>query len=115
MTTKTKSRAQAKAPAPPVGYELVPVPLDEKAAAAKIDALKGCPKDIHAALRLLLTRQHAVYVVQAEGGDEHAIHRARGVAAALYAIDEAVEKGIAAIERVGFKPPPAMKRKAVSP
>lgn len=115
MATARKKTAAAPPPAP-AGYELVPFPVDEEAATAKINVLKGCPAEIHAALRLLLARQHAVYVVQAEGGDEHAIHRARGVAAVLYLIDDAIERGIEALDRrIGLHPKPAAKRKAVSP
>ena len=111
----TTRKKPAAAP-PPAGYELVPIPIHEDAADASIDALKGCPADIVRAVRLLLTRQHAVFVVQAEGGDEHAIHRARGVVAALYAFDVAVEHGADALDgRIGLKPKPAAKRKAVSP
>ena len=116
MATARKKTAAPPAPPAPAGYELVPFPVDEEAATAKINVLKGCPADIHAALRLLLARQHAVYVVQAEGGDEHAIHRARGVVAALYAFDAAVRDGSNALEtRIGLHPKPAAKRKAVTP
>ena len=115
MATARKKTAAPPAPPAPAGYELVPIPIHEDAAEASIDALKGCPAEIVRAVRLLLTRQHAVFVVQAEGGDEHAIHRARGVVAALYSFDKAVREGSAALEtRIGLHPKPAAKRKAVT-
>ena len=116
MPTTRKKPAAAPAPPAPVGYELVPIPIHEDAANAALDELKGAPAGFVRAVRLLLTRQHAVFVVQAEGGDEHAIHRARGVVAALYAFDVAVEHGADALDgRIGLKPKPAAKRKAVAP
>ena len=92
------ARKKTAAPPAPAGYELVPIPIHEDAANAALDELKGAPAGFVRAVRLLLTRQHAVFVVQAEGGDEHAIHRARGVVAALYSFDLAVERGHDALD-----------------
>mgnify|MGYP003296535419 CR=1 FL=1 len=81
------------------------MPVNEGVAQADIDLLKVVKADdgLWRGVMLVLTRLHAEYVAKAESGDADAIQRARGVSAAMIALESARTNGAGKAKKGGAK------------